>query len=215
MTNSDESTSPADPELAAMGRRTLDLLHTALDEGDIATARSLAKRMYGEFSSMHDLYRNWITGLASFIARRDGDDVAADALQETVQRFTDEVGPVYEDKTDRQRIALLAAGIRGHLQEFEVHEEADYYEIVAATCGSGGRLIADGGYEGDNAFHSIKGPSPVTFGRSEIPIYCAHCHFQNLAVPAGHDQPLFETIPSDDLGNTPCRLRVHKTDAGV
>ncbi|MCP3934555.1 MAG: hypothetical protein GY708_04190 [Actinomycetia bacterium] len=200
-----------DPELAAMGRRTVDLLQEALDEGDVATARRLARRMYGEFSSMHDLYRNWITGLASFIARRDGDEVAAEALRETVQRFTDEIGPIYDGASDRERITFLAAGIRGHLQEVEVREEAGYYEIVAPVCGSGGRLINDGGYEGDDAFHSIEGPSPVTFGRAEIPIYCAHCHFQNQAIPAGQDRPLFETIPAEDLGHMPCRLRVHKT----
>ncbi len=212
MTKPDDSTRSDDPELAAMGRRTVDLLQAAIDEGDAATAKRLARRMYAEFSSMHDLYRNWITGLASFIARKDGDDVAAEALRETVQRFTDEVGPVYDGANDRERISFLAAGIRGHLQEIEVREEADYYEIVSSVCGSGGRQIIDGAYEGDNAFHSIKGPSPITFGRDEIPIYCAHCYFQNHAIPAGQDHPLFETIPADDLGRAPCRLRIHKTD---
>ena len=61
-------------ELREMGRRTLDRLVDAVDAGDPDAAKQIAQRMYNEFLSMHDGYRNWITALLSEIGRRMGDE---------------------------------------------------------------------------------------------------------------------------------------------
>ena len=42
-------------ELREMERRTVDRLVDAIDAGDAERARKLARRMYNEFLSMHDL----------------------------------------------------------------------------------------------------------------------------------------------------------------
>ena len=75
-------------ELKTLGRRTLDLLNDALDRGETAEAQKLARRMYSEFLGMHDLYRDWVTQLLTFIGEGYGDNALADALQETVGGYT-------------------------------------------------------------------------------------------------------------------------------
>ena len=67
----------SDQELKALGQRTLDLLVDALDDGENENAKKLARRMYNEFLGMHDLYRDWVTHLLTFIGERYGDDVLA------------------------------------------------------------------------------------------------------------------------------------------
>ena len=64
----------SDEELQTMGKRTLDLLLEKLDSGDVKAAKALAQQMYNEFLGMHDLYRDWITHVFSFIGERMGDD---------------------------------------------------------------------------------------------------------------------------------------------
>ena len=50
-------------KLKAMGERTLDLLKDAIKAGEMEKAGKLARRMYNEFSAMHDIYRDWLTDL--------------------------------------------------------------------------------------------------------------------------------------------------------
>ena len=52
-----------------MGKRSVDRLTEAIDAGDTETAKRIGQRMYKEFLSMHDLYRNWVTATLSEIGR--------------------------------------------------------------------------------------------------------------------------------------------------
>ena len=72
---------------------------------------------------MHDLYRDWVTHLLTFIGERDGDDVLAEALQETVSGYTRRLAKHYAAKDTRSKIAILLAGLRGHLQPFDIEDE--------------------------------------------------------------------------------------------
>lgn len=74
-------------ELAEMEKRTVDRLVEAIDQGDQEKARQIARRMYNEFLSMHDLYRNWTTAMLSFIGRKFGDQVLEEAMTEGVKAW--------------------------------------------------------------------------------------------------------------------------------
>ena len=199
-----------DQELKALGQRTLDLLVDALDNGENENAKKLARRMYNEFLGMHDLYRDWVTHLLTFIGERYGDDVLAEAMQETVSGYTQRLAQHYADKDTQSKIAILLAGFRGHLQPFDIEEDDEKLTITPRPCGSGGRLIQDGGYRPPCSFLKIKRPQPMTFNRSDFPVYCAHCHFQNISPIATGKEPLFFTEPSEDPGNLPCRIFIYK-----
>jgi len=112
-----------DEELKALGQRTLDLLKDAIDKGENENAKKLARRMYREFLGMHDLYRDWVTHLLTFIGKRYGDDILGQALQETVSGYTRRLAKHYAAKDTRSKIAILLAGLRGHLQPFDIDDE--------------------------------------------------------------------------------------------
>jgi hypothetical protein len=199
-----------DEELASMGRRTLDVLKEKIAAGDVAAATKLAERMHSEFQGMHDLYRDWVTDLLGTIGAKFGDAALADAIDQGVNRYTARFRPRYEGKDARRRLQMLAAGLRGHLEAFEIREEPDEFVISMTTCGSGGRLVRDGAYEGPDAFRKIAEPQAMTFGRADFPVYCAHCHFQNQAPVGPNGEPLMVTEPAQKLGVEPCRMRVKK-----
>ena len=48
-------------EVEEMEKRTVDRLIETIESGDKEKAKKIAQRMYNEFLSMHDLYRNWTT----------------------------------------------------------------------------------------------------------------------------------------------------------
>jgi hypothetical protein len=60
-------------EIAEMEKLTVDRLIETIDRGEREGAKKLARRMYNEFLSMHDLYRNWTSATLSFVGRRFGD----------------------------------------------------------------------------------------------------------------------------------------------
>lgn len=208
--NQQTARATTDEELAQMGRRTLDVLQEKIAAGDRAAAAKLAERMHSEFQGMHDLYRDWVTDLLGFIGERFGDDVLAEALDKGVNRYTARFRPRYQGKDARRRLQMLAAGLRGHLEAFEITEEPDEFVISMTTCGSGGRLVRDGGYEGPDAFAKIANPQPMSFGRADFPVYCAHCHYQNQAPVGPNGEPLMVTEPAQKLGVEPCIMRVRK-----
>ena len=199
-----------DKELEIMGKRTLDLLLEKLDSGDAKEAKMLAQQMYNEFLGMHDLYRDWLTHVFTFIGERLGDDTLQQAMGETVAGYTQRLGKRYAGKDKRRQIQMLLAGLRGHLQPFEVQEDTDKLTITPKPCGSGGRLVNDGGYDPPNNFLKIKRPQPMAFEREDFPVYCAHCYFQNISPIEPGGDPLFETRPSKDPGKTPCKIYIYK-----
>jgi len=201
----------SDEELEAMGQRTLDLILAALEAGDRETAQKLSQRMYNEFLSMHDLLRDWVTGLLSFIGRRLGDEVLHEALEETVQKgFTKLLAKRYAGKTPDRKLQILVAGLRGHLGPLKITEDEEKYTITVDVCYSGGRQIRDGLYDQPDGFLRIEKPQPMTFDRPNYPVYCAHCFFQNMIADEVDGRPLFVTEPAEKVGQEPCRVYLYK-----
>ena len=197
-------------ELEGMGKRTLDLLLESLENGDLQEAKNFAQRMYNEFLGMHDLYRDWITHVFTFIGKRFGDDALSEAMAETVGGYTLRLGKRYGGKSKRRQIEMMLAGFRGHLQPFDIEEDDEKLTLTPKPCGSGGCLIRDGGYDPPCNFLKIKRPQPMTFNREDFPAYCAHCYFQNISPMEPGGKPLFKTEPSQDLGKTPCKIYIYK-----
>ncbi len=197
-------------ELETMGKRTLDLLHEKLENGAVEEAKVLAQQMYNEFLGMHDLYRDWLTHVFTFIGERHGDETLQGAMQETVAGYTQRLSKRYAGKSKRRQIQMLLAGLRGHLQPFDIEEDDEKITVTPKPCGSGGRLVNDGGYDPPCNFLKIKRPQPMTFNREDFPAYCAHCYFQNISPVEPGGKPLFKTEPSQDLGKTPCRITIYK-----
>src|SRR5215510_7277952 len=131
----------SEAELREMEKRTVDRLAEAIDAGDADKAKQIAKRMYNEFLSMHDLYRNWTTAMLSEIGRRFGDEVLEQVMTEGVKAWW---LPNLEKLPDGpealpQRVKMFVAGLRGHLQPLHIEEDEEKVVIQMRPCGTGRR----------------------------------------------------------------------------
>jgi len=194
----------------------LDQLTRAINTGETSQVLELATRIHDELFGMHGLYLVWIACLFTFIGKHYGNEDAERAMEELMHNSFNrnpELGPTYERMSDRERLEAIAAAHRGHSYPFGVREKEDCYEFVIEECGSGGRLIQRGVYEGPDALYKIKGPSPMTYGQAECPAYCTHCYFNSAIIPKGSNEPLLGFTAADKLGYGTCIVRVPKKES--
>lgn len=204
-------------ELREMEKLTVDRLTDAIDAGEPEKAKKIAKRMYNEFLAMHDLYRNWVTATLSEIAKRHGDEELEQIMTEGVRAWWKPIidgMPKGEDKL-RGKIKMFAAGLQGHLQPLEIMEDDEKVEIKMKPCGSGGRLISEGKYEGPNAFHTIAKAQPLTYGRPDYPVYCAHEYSMEKIDIEANGSPFVVVEPAAKLGRDYCSMVIYKDPAKI
>jgi len=202
----------SDEELAAMARRSVDRVCDAIDAGDAADAKRLALRMYNEFVSMHDLYRDWLTSTLSEVGRRYGDAALEEVMTDGIRAWWTPMSrklPQGEAHLE-QRIRMFVAGLRGHLQPMEINEDDEKIEIFMKPCGSGGRQIQDGRYTGPNAFLTVEKAQRMTYGRENVPVYCTHEIAMERIDVENDGHPFVITEPAEELGKGYCRLCIYK-----
>jgi len=204
-------------EIAEMEKRTVDRLLVVIESGDKERAKQIAQRMYNEFLGMHDIYRDGSTAILSFIGRRFGDQALEEAMIEWTKGWWLPALGKYPKGPEalRQRIKMFVAGLRGHLQPLRIKEDDEKVIIQMLPCGSGGRLILEGKYEGPDAFLTINKPQRLTYGRSSFPVYCAHEPFMELLDIENHRFPFVVVEPSNDLGKEPCSFIIYKDPSKV
>ncbi len=202
-------------ELNEMGMQTADVIVASIDAGDRQKAKKLTRRMYQEFLAMHDLYRDWVTALLTFIGVRYGDEVLYQALKESCSPWVKGLTELYANKDIRRKAEMLAGGLRGHLQPLEIKEDDEKFIILMHPCGSGGRLVLNGSYGPPHDFMRVKKAQPMTYGREDFPVYCAHCSFQEILPIEWDGTPLFITVPSAKLGEEPCQIYIYKDPKAI
>lgn len=175
-------------ELKAMGTRTLDLLYETIDTGNKEEAKQLAKRMYEEFNYLHDGYMFWVSGLLTYIYNHYGIDAVEKAEREA---HTIEAKIPFKpiEKTDIRSLVEHAAKVmRGHLQPLTIEEDDEKIVITMKPCGSGERLLQQGGYHPEIGLARVRESHPITWGMKDFPIYCVHC-------------PVMEMLAIENTGN--------------
>jgi len=206
-----------DDELRDMEKRTVDRLTDAIDAGDAEGAKKIARRMYNEFLSMHDLYRNWITATLSEVGRKYGDEDLDAIMLEGVRAWWKPIVdklPQGED-AGRARVKMFVAGLHGHLQPLEISEDDEKIEVKMCPCGSGGRLVNEGKYEGPDAFLKIAKAQPLTYGRSDFPVYCAHEYAMEKVDIEENGRPFVVVEPAARIGKEYCTMIVYKDPDAV
>ena len=140
----------SEEEIREMGKRTVDRLTEAIDAGDAEQAKKIARRMYNEFLGMHDLYRNWTTATLSEVGKRFGDEVLEEIMMAGVKAWwLPNLEKMPQDPQELPRkIKMFVAGLRGHLQPMHIEEDEEKVVIQMRPCGSGGRMVLEGKYEG-------------------------------------------------------------------
>ena len=207
----------SEAELREMERRTVDRLVDAIDAGDSERARKLARRMYNEFLSMHDLYRNWVTATLSEVGRRYGDEALDDVMVEGVRAWWK---PILDSMPSDPamlpaKVKMFAAGLHGHLQPLEIAEDDEKITIKMCPCGSGGRLVQEGKYEGENAFLKVEKPQRLTYGCKDYPVYCGHEYAMERIDIEENGHPFVVVEPAAEIGKEHCSLMIYKDPKAV
>lgn len=170
-----------------------------------------------QWRSLQDYSINWITSLLSFIGRELGEEAVERALREFGDTF---VRPRRGDPMawDALPAEKRAAAIRRAMEaNFGTCEQSEDDEkiVLSFRCGTGGRLIDEGRYDGDGAYVTLAERSPRTFQRDALPVYCAHCSVNNEMQPVEWGgAPTTVEYPPEGPG-APCVHHVYKDVAAI
>jgi hypothetical protein len=175
----------SDAEVEKMETPVWTQAKAAIDAGDLDGAKVLIDRAVQQWAGLKDYSINWITSLLTFVADELGEAAVERALRKTGDEF---VRPRRNSEIDwgavpaAQRAKVIARAMLGNMGEVEVSEDEEKI-ILAFRCGSGGRLIDDGRYEGEHPYRTLREAAGRTFSRDELPVYCAHCSVNNEIQP--------------------------------
>lgn len=204
-------------EISEMEKKTVDRIIEAIDSGDYDKAKKLTRRMYNEFLSMHDLYRNWVTSLLSEIGKRYGDQDLEVIMNESCKSWWRPIRQKIKQSSNdlKAQIKMFISGLHGHLQTLEISEDSEKVTIKMKPCGSGGRLVQEGKYKGENAFLMLKKPQKITYGRKDFPVYCAHEAAMENVDFEDEGKPFVVVEPAKKIGKDYCSFICYKKDSLV
>ena len=199
-------------EIARMQTPLWEQAKAAIDAGDADGAKALIDRAVVQWSGLKDYSINWITSLITFVADELGEAAVERALRKTGEEF---VRP--RRQTDTQwaelpasaRAKVIARAMVANMGTVEVDED-DEKITLSFRCGSGGKLIDDGRYEGDHPYVVLRERAGRTFMRDELWGYCAHCSVNNEIQPVEWGAaPTSIEYPPERPGD-PCVHHVYK-----
>jgi hypothetical protein len=206
-----------DPQLSAaeITRMQTPLVHQARDAlagGDVDRGLELLDAAVGQWQSLQEYSINWITVLLSFI----GDELGEEAVERALRRTGDDfirprrdTGTPWGSLPASARAKVIARAMLSNFGAVEVTED-DEKITLSFRCGSGGRLIDDGRYEGEHAYLTLRERSGRTFERDSLPVYCAHCSVNNEIQPVEWGEtPASVEYPPEHPGE-PCVHHIYK-----
>jgi len=130
-------------------------------------------------------YVNRLTALMSFISEELGEEAVERALRATGERFIRgrrDTGVDWGELPASARAKVIARAMLGNFGEVDVSEDDEKVEL-SIRCGTGGRLVEEGRYDGDDAYVTLRERAPRTFMLDALPVYCAHCSVNNEMHP--------------------------------
>ena len=187
----------------------------AAGRGDEAVA--LIDRAVEQWRGLQDYSINWITSLLSFIGRELGEEAVERCLRELGEGFLRprrQAGRPWLELPAEVRAKVIARAMVSNFGSVEVSED-DEKIVLAFHCGSGGRMIDEGRYEGDGAYLTLRQQAPRTFMRDELPVYCAHCSVNNEIQPVEWGSvPTSVEFPPRAKGE-PCVHHIYKDQSRI
>jgi hypothetical protein len=204
-------------DIASMTVPTWEQAKAAIRAGELERAEELIDRAVGQWRSLQDYSINWITSLLSFVGREMGEEAVERALRATGEEFVRprrDTGVDWASLPASARAKVIARAMVANFGTCSVDED-DEKITLSFHCGSGGRLIDDGRYDGDDGYVVLRRRAPRTFMRDELPVYCAHCSVNNEIQPVEWGgAPTSIEFPSSGKGDV-CVHHVYKDAAAV
>lgn len=189
----------------------------AIERGDTDAAVELIDRSVAQWASLKDYSINWITSLLTFIGEELGEEAVERALRKTGDEFVAprrDSGTDWDDLPAAVRAKVIARAMLGNMGEVDV-EEDDEKITLSFRCGSGGKLIDDGRYEGAQPYLILGERSGRTFDRDALWVYCAHCSVNNEIQPVEWGSaPTSIEYPPERPGE-PCVHHIYKDPSDI
>lgn len=202
----------SDTDIARMRTPLWEQAKAALDAGDVEEAKRQIDRAVVQWASVKDYSITWVTSLLTFIGEELGEEAVERALRRTgeeVVRPRRATGVAWGSLPAAQRAKVIARAMLANLGELDVSED-DEKIVLSFRCGTGGKLVDDGRYEGDHPFLVLHERGPRTFMRDSLWSYCAHCSVNNEIQPLEWgDTPTSIEHPPTVRGE-PCVHHVYK-----
>jgi hypothetical protein len=216
-------------ELEEFSKDFMGLAMEALEKGDVEKAKYWIRRQDATKDILHDLYLHWTTALLSYIYDNWGEDAAVRAVRDTATRG--QSGFSLQMVKIKEQI-MAATGTKGWVQLVvdlwrqhsmypgtTVEEDEEKIILTMKQCGSGGRLINMGAYEGPLGYRKLKKAGPHTWGEENLPIYCTHCAWVHEIVPLFHEgegaQFWVHATPFPKKPGDPCVLHIYKDPKNI
>lgn len=209
-----------DSELASMTVPAWERAKQAIADGRHDDAVALIDEGAQRVRGLQIYSIEWITSLLSFVGRELGEHAVERALRSSSDDFIkarreSEGAPAWDTLPAHVRAKAIARAMIANGGQCDVDED-DEKIILSFRCGSGGRLIEERRYEVDGGpYLSMQEAAPRTFGRTDFPVYCAHCSVNNEIQPVeGGGAPTSIEYPPERAG-APCVHHVYKDVARV
>ena len=204
-------------DIARMRTPLWDQAKAAIERADTDAATDLIDRSVAQWASLKDYSINWITSLLTFIGEELGEEAVERALRKTGDEFVAprrDSGTDWDDLPAAVRAKVIARAMLGNMGEVEV-EEDDEKITLSFRCGSGGKLIDDGRYEGEHSYLTLAERSGRTFDRDALWVYCAHCSVNNEIQPVEWGSaPTSIEYPPERPGE-PCVHHIYKDPSDI
>jgi hypothetical protein len=175
--------------------------------GEADAARELLDTHRELHRRFHNMYVDWTAELLSALHETYGSERFEAILRETGEEFAE----AFSQWARMSPEELLDASVFMQLShpdgELTVTEDDERYTIHQG-CGTGGRLIAEGRFDGEDGLARIPVADPASLGAPGLPTYCAHCTVWNTVMTAErHGAPLWVI---DHPHDGSCSVHVYK-----
>jgi hypothetical protein len=173
-----------DEQLKEFSKGYMHLAMEGIDAGDLDKARHWCQREADTNSQIHDLLVSSVAGFISFIYDRLGEDAAVEAVRKTMGQGASPELIELRKKGPKEWILWCVDMWRQHATDPGVTvEEDDEKFTLTVKCGSGGKLVEIGAYDGPDGLRRLQKAGPHTWGETGLPVYCSHCPWVHEIIP--------------------------------
>jgi hypothetical protein len=161
-----------------------EALRGAVQSTDWDAAEGWLENIRTHHRDFHDLYANWFAELLTVFTNAYGDDELAELLRASGQGFLSDFArwdAMSPEELLKASVFLQLSHPGGKLR---IEEDDEKYTLLQDPCGTGGRMLDEGKYEGEAPYARVAAARPETAGHEGLPAYCAHCTVWNTLLTA-------------------------------
>lgn len=193
-----------------------DEIKAAIAAGDRALALELLERKHRQHLEIHDAQLAFKAASYAWIYNQFGDQ----ALYQCHRTIAERQKPAFDawEKLPTEEFVRITAFLFSlhSAGKVSVQEDEIKFTFVLDPCGSGGKMMRDGLVDPPiSRYPRVAKAQPMTFGRADLPAYCAHCAVWNSILPIewyGH--PQWVHSPPRTPGE-PCVFHIYKNPRDI